>query len=351
MTSSLRDNGDSAQGSTLVKLGEWGGRTLQAWRLILALGAAGAATAVVVVLLMTPVYTTSVTLLPEATMTQPTSSLAELASRFTGTPIGDAAQRPQLFALILQSRTLLERVIKTPFIVPGTSDSASLLEIYGVKTKNTDAREHAAVAMLKRRIGTSVDNRTGLVTLSVSASNPQLARDVANRFTELLADFNVRSRQTQARSRRQFSEGRVENARVRLAAAENALRQFYDRNRTWQTAPTLQFEEARLRRDATLQQELYYAMQRELESARIAEVNDTPTFTIVDSAVAPIRPDRPKRRVAVISGGLLGILVGIGLAWAAAYFRDVRKSRPEDFDRLGATWESVRSSFRKKVPM
>src|SRR2546430_10409083 len=85
-----------------------------------------------------------------------------------------------------------------------------------------------------------------------------------------------------------------------LRRAEEAVKTFYERNRGWQQAPELVFEEARLRRQVNIGQEVYLTLKREYETARIEEVNDTPVITVIDTAVPPERRTSPQRALPVI---------------------------------------------------
>ena len=51
--------------------------------------------------------------------------------------------------------------------------------------------------------------------------------------------------------------------------AEEQLRGFYERNRSWQQSPQLTFDEGRLRRQVEIRQEVYLTLRREYETARV----------------------------------------------------------------------------------
>jgi uncharacterized protein involved in exopolysaccharide biosynthesis len=104
-----------------------------------------------------------------------------------------------------------------------------------------------------------------------------------------------------------FLEKRVSNAAEDLHQAEEELRAFYERNRRFGDSPQLIFEESRMKRQIGLRQELYTSLSKELESARIDEVNDTPTITVIDPPFASSRADGPS----VVTLALLGLLLGV----------------------------------------
>src|SRR5207245_7026005 len=139
-----------------------------------------------------------------------------------------------------------------------------------------------------------------------------------NRWCAYLKEVNPHKRQSQARERRRFSEGRVVAADSELRRAEEAVKTFYERNRGWQEAAELVFEEARLRRQVTLGQDLYMSLKREAETARIEEVNDTPVITVIDPAVPPQQRSQPNPALWIAVALLVGGMVGISGALPAA---------------------------------
>jgi uncharacterized protein involved in exopolysaccharide biosynthesis len=155
------------------------------------------------------------------------------------------------------------------------------------------------------------------VLLSVRAKTPLIAEGMAGMLINEIKHFNITTRQLQAKGRRQFLDGRVADAYQTLRASEEGLRHFYERNRRFTESPTLTFEESRMKRAIELQQELYTTLSKELEAARIQEVNDTPTITIVDPPFAPSRPTGPS---AVALGAVFFVL---GACAAAAWFAAV----------------------------
>src|SRR2546422_30508 len=181
----------------------------------------------------------------------------------------------------------------------------------------------------------------GLVRVSVDTRGPGLAAAVANRVVEYLNEFNTHKRQSQARERRRFSEERVVAADSELRRAEEAVKTFYERNRGWQQAPELVFEEARLRRQVTLGQDLYMSLKRETETARIEEVNDTPVITVIDPAVPPQQRSQPKPALWIAVALLVGGMVGISWALAAAYVERARGSAEPEYRELGRLLRSA----------
>jgi capsular exopolysaccharide synthesis family protein len=85
-----------------------------------------------------------------------------------------------------------------------------------------------------------------------------------------------------------------------------------------QTIPTRTIEEMRLRRAVSVSEGLYTTLKSRAAEAQLAEASATPDVTVLDSAVAPLRPTQ-ERAPAVF---IIAILIGIGAAVALAMLLD-----------------------------
>ncbi len=149
------------------------------------------------------------------------------------------------------------------------------------------------------------------------AAKPALAAGIADEFVHRLLLFNRDSRQSQAKSRRVFTESRVHEAEGALTEAEAALRGFYERNRSFDKSPALRFEEGRLRRQLDIRQDLYLSLSRELELARIREADESPVLTVIEPALVPTRKSAPNRSRTLI--GVAVVMLGLTASWAVFY--------------------------------
>jgi capsule polysaccharide export protein KpsE/RkpR len=92
--------------------------------------------------------------------------------------------------------------------------------------------------------------------------------------------------------------------------------------------PALALEYVRLARDVQVLNTVYLFLVQQLETAKIQEAKDTPTVQILD---APTRPDirtRPLRKPMVAVGGLIGLLVGVFLAFCLEFLATTDAGNP-----------------------
>src|SRR5688500_1220473 len=265
-------------------------------QLILLLSIIVAGLALVVALVLPPSFTATTVFVPESPGgSRLPAGLAGLVGQL-GLPLDlDAARSPRFYADVLKSRALLERVLLSRYPDPrSTGDSASLLQVLDVRGRDDGERLARGVRKLEDRINTQVNTQTNMVRFSVELRYPALAAAVAARFLEHLDDFNSKTRQSQGRARRRCVDQRIAEAGTDLRGAEAQLRAFHERNRSWQESPLLTLQEGQLRRQVDIRQEVYLTLSRELETAKIEEVNDTPVITIIDPPVVPRERSKPK---------------------------------------------------------
>ncbi|HUK20974.1 MAG TPA: hypothetical protein VLV45_05380 [Gemmatimonadales bacterium] len=239
------------------------------------------------------------------------SGLGALAAQFGLDIPGEAGRSPQFYSELLGTSDMLRSLLDSEVLVAPTHSSNVRRLLIGTDDTSRTGTDRA-LRKLRKRISAGADARTSVVTLSVRASTPQIAERIASILINQTKHFNITTRQLQARERRQFLEGRVADASQTLRNSEQGLLLFYERNRRLSESPSLAFQESRMKRAIDLQQELYTTLSKELEMARIQEINDTPTITIVDPPFAPSRPSGPTIPVLGALFFVLGLSVTAG---------------------------------------
>jgi len=323
---------------------------LHRWRVVFGLPLLVAVVTGLVSLVVPPTYTATTTFVPEVrSQNRLPSGLVGLAGQL-GVSIGaDPSQSPRFYGDVVRSRELLERTLLSRYPDPraggGVSDSATLLRILQVDGDNPADSLARGVKRVDELVNVRVDAQTSIVRVTVDARYATLAAAVANRLVAYLNEFNTQKRQSQARERRRFSEERVVAADSELRRDEDAVKTFYERNRGWQQAPELVFEEARLRRQVTVSQELYLTLKREYETARIEEVNDTPVITVIDAAVAPQERSQPRPTLGVVVALLVGGMISTSWALAATYAERARGSADPEYRELSRMLQGARRSI------
>jgi uncharacterized protein involved in exopolysaccharide biosynthesis len=323
---------------------------LRRWRAMIVIPAVVVLAAVVIALTLSPTFRATAIFAPEEDgESRLPAGLAGMAGQL-GVTLGGGSRSADFYAEVAKSRDILRPLLLTRLpdyrTESVTGDSATLLAQLEVAADSAGQVERGIEA-LGRMMALDVDQPTNLVRVTVTSRYPGLAADVANGVVQLVDEFNTTSRQSQARRRREFVEARVAEAALELRAAEAQLDDFHLRNRAWQQSPLLGTQEARIRRRVELQQETFLTLSRNLEQARIAEVNDAPVISVIQHAVAPRYRAAPRRTVIVLLSAVLGVALAVAWVLVADAAEALRTTQSPAYRelcaRLGA-WGLLRRS-------
>lgn len=118
-------------------------------------------------------------------------------------------------------------------------------------------------------------------------------------------------------------DSREQALRTVLAAAEAELGKL----------PAKELELARLMRDAKVLEEIYIMLMQRNEETRIAEAMQTASVQVIDYALLPEVPVKPRVKLNIAIAGVLGIFVGVGLAFLMAFMDNTVKTK-EDVEKI-----------------
>lgn len=266
------------------------------WLALLGATLGAAALAAVVAFWLTPVYRAEVVLVPNES--SPAGGLQQLVGRMgslgslAGLSLGAGGGMRVESVAILRSRALAEEFIRQRDLMPVlyADDWAAESRSWTVDPAPT---LRGAVDDFVEDVRSVVeDRRTGLVTLSVEWTDPDLAADWANAY---------------------------------VAAANEVAR----RRATEEATHMLKFLHEELAKTSVLgvQQGIYQLIETQINTIALANVRQEYAFRVVDPATAP-DPDRPVRpiRPLVIA---LGAVLGFGAMLLVLLMR-TGAARPEE---------------------
>lgn len=335
----------------------------EVWNRRVALGGfvGGAAIlAAVVSLLLPPWYRAQATILPPSEGTDTFSIMSGLIESAALSRLGliSTSTPSDVFAEILRSRTIREAMI----------DSFDLQTLYERKGMDRTLKE------LDRHVGVDVAP-SGLVVVAVEDRDPERAAQMANFLIDALDRFNQESLNTRAKKTRNFLEERLTDARKRMQSAESLLAGYERKHgvvaseeavrgmadviaqklslqvqRSYVSSfsvqnsaelramdaeirafdqelaklPGLKHEGARLALDAEIQRKVFTLLTAQHEEARIQEMRDTPTLTVLDRARPPEIRARPRRTIIVLVSTLIAALLALG--WVGMAFRNPQRT-------------------------
>lgn len=347
--------------------------------------------AIVVSLLMTPIFTAKTVMMPpQQQQSGAVSALASLGSLAGLAGAAAGIKSPdEMYISFMQSETLQNEVIK----------KLDLQERYKAKT-SVDIRN-----ALKGVVKITADKKTGLITIEADDKDPEFAAKLANIHVEELRNLMGRLAVTDAQQRRVFYEQAISKTQTELADAEANFRSAKEKSGMQVTAviaesgvrasaelrgqiaskevqmqamgrfattqnPDVQrlgSELAALRsqlskieqgsgvdekssplqqmavkayRDIKAREAIMGVLVAQYESARIDEAKEGPLIQQVDVAVAPERKSKPKRAIIVLVSAFAGLFLGVLVAFVRRAMRKATEN-PEtngQLEKLKAVW-------------
>jgi len=318
------------------------------WKIIM-LGVALAGLLVAIGLVRPRQYTAKASFVPQSRTPQVASGIAaQFGLTLPGTK-GD--ESPAFYVELLKSRGVLRAAALTEYQAArsrtGRRGPSTLVDAYQKPGKPTEVRIDATIKRLDKDVGSSVSNKSGLVTLTARSESAQLSQQIVTRLLELLNQFNLDRRRSQAAEERRFTESRVTDVKAELRASEDRLQYFLQANRDYTNSPSLRFQEQRLTADITLLRQLYTTLAQAYEQAKIDEVRDTPVITVVETPEAPVRPDSRGLVLRGLGGMIAGMLLGIALATVRAVTQARSVERSEEFEAYTALKSEALADFKR----
>jgi uncharacterized protein involved in exopolysaccharide biosynthesis len=282
-------------------------------------------------------YIKTVSFIPQETTPLP-AGLGALASGILAGSRPTAS--PQFYADLLESRDILEAVIATEYAVPGEFQG-TLLTYFKIQEPDRDRAINEAMRELRDVVSVRADRQTGIVRIMIVTKYRDLSRQVADRFVQLVSEFNMERRRSTGRAEREFLERRLQEARSELRAAEEAWAYFRSRNRGL-GSPSLVIEEERLQRQLNLRAQVFASLTQSYDAARLEEVRSTPLITVVERPSGAVEP-KPRGTVKHTALAFtLGLVVAVGLA---ILLDAIRGFQPSELARAEARglWSRLRS--------
>lgn len=307
----------------------------------------GILAALVLALLKDRTYSSSFSFVPQGAPESSAGGLATLAGQF-GVSIGAAgspSQSPQFYADLLRTRAVLGPIVLDSVSPEGAGGERIPIPVF-LRIEGEDeaqVMEKSLRALRGRVISASVAARTtGVISVNVATGSPHASIQIAERLLHGVNEFNLVTRQSQAREERIFTENRLREAQSLLRSAEEDLERFLTSNRQLGNSPELALTRDRLERAVALRQQVAVGLAQQLEEVRIREVRDIPVITVIERPSVAASPDARGRVKLMIIGLSLGAFVGVLLVLMRAVVVLARDREPQaNVVALESEWRAM----------
>lgn len=104
---------------------------------------------------------------------------------------------------------------------------------------------------------------------------------------------------------------------------------------SFEQAPEIKLWYARLHREALIQNKLFTLLVQQLEQVKIEEARDETAFQVLDHAIPPDKRSKPKRSQSVLLSAIVGVFVGIFVAFVREYLGPTIRTREQVERQVG----------------
>ncbi len=270
--------------------------------------------AIIISLLLPESFKSTAVLLPDTDKSKLGSlggGLTDLAA-MAGVNVGGEGSIVKLYPIILKSESVLKAVILTKYQTKEYPDSVDLIQYWKIKEKNPEREYEVALLNLRNGLDVALDLKTAVLTMSIETAEPQLSADILNTTIRAADKFIRTKRNTNASEQRKWIEARLVEVKEDLSKAENALKDFREKNRSISGSPQLLLDQERLMREMQINSTMYVELKKQYELVKIEEIRTTPIISVMDYARAAASKERPKRRVIVLVSMMLAFIGSCG---------------------------------------
>lgn len=173
-------------------------------------------------------------------------------------------------------------------------------------------QDHVAGA-IKNMIKCAIDKKTDVISITVTAQDPLVAATVADSVQHALQAFITDYRTTKARQDLEYMEKLFDEARTEYEQARLRYTSYADSNNEL-ILESYKAKQDDLENDMQLRYNIYSQMAQRLELAKAKVQEETPAFSVIQSATVPLKKSKPKRMTIVL--GLMFLTFAGSVLWA-----------------------------------
>lgn len=172
--------------------------------------------------------------------------------------------------------------------------------------------ESLLVTALSHRISASVDQKTSVITISVTMQDPLVSAMLADTVVARLQEYITDYRTNKAKGDLRYAEKLNEEARSNYYEAQQRYADYLDHNQglAFRSAETVK---ERLQNEAQLAFSLYNQTAQQVQSAQAKVQEATPAYAVITPATVPIRPVKPRKFLILVGFTFLAFVASA--AW------------------------------------
>ena len=173
------------------------------------------------------------------------------------------------------------------------------------------------VKMIDEKVVCDVDKKTMVITIQVTDQDPLVCATMADSVQARLQHFITDYRTSKARNDLEFSEKLCSEAKREYDKARQLYAEFSDANQDI-ILQSVRTKLTDLENEMQLKFNAYNTIAMQMQAAKAKVQEETPSFTTLQSATVPLKPESPKRKRIV----LIALFLAFMATTAWAFYKD-----------------------------
>lgn len=229
-------------------------------------------------------------------------------------------------------------IMAAPFKALGAIKGLFTDEEEGDGSKDTRAfrltkDEDEMVKTLQELIVASVDQKTAVITISVTMQDPMVSTMLADTVVYRLQEYITHYRTNKARKDLEYAETLNMEAKDNYYKAQQKYADYLDRNNglILHSATTTR---ERMQNEATLAFNLYNQTAQQVQMAKAKVQENTPVYAVVSPPTVPIKPSAPRKVLILIGFVFLSFVAcSAWILYGKPLIEEMKNKKLEDNDK------------------
>ena len=182
---------------------------------------------------------------------------------------------------------------------------------------------------IRKSIVLSVDKKTSIISLTVTAQDPKVAARISEELISRLKTYVTNYRTEKSRQDLSYYETLYEESKAAYFESQQRYASYVDRNQGV-ILQRVKTEQERLQNEMNLNYQLYNACAQQLQSARAKVQQETPVFTIINPPQVPLQRTKPSKVKILFVCIFLGAMVAaVWILWGRDTIANFKKKDEE----------------------
>jgi len=167
-----------------------------------------------------------------------------------------------------------------------------------------------------------------MIKIIIENNNPELAAIIANTIATVFVDNTIKTNRSKAAEVKKFINTQLEKKAKELIEEEERLLS----EKESEAIQGNELKIARLERDLRVSENMYILLLTKYEEARINEVMEFGNIRVINKALPPDEPIKPRKLFNLTIGGILGLMIGIFFVFIRNHMDNTIKTK-EDIEK------------------